>query len=76
MDQSLSAEDKLLFPDLMALIQLNYGSPASEQSAYHAANQSTWTATTAVVVSTTPAATTGRTVVVGFVAAADAGLRR
>ncbi|MDB5514789.1 MAG: hypothetical protein JWQ17_1547, partial [Tardiphaga sp.] len=51
------------------------GSPASEQSSHHAANQSTWTAAAAVV-STTAAATTGRTVVIGFVAAAEAGLRR
>jgi hypothetical protein len=45
------------------------GSPASEQSAHHAADQATGTAATAVMVSTTPAATTGRTVVV-------AGVRR
>jgi hypothetical protein len=50
-------------------------SPASEQSAHHAANQSTWTATTTVMVSTTPAATTGRTVVIGFVAAAQGRVR-
>ena len=49
------------------------GSPASEQSAHHAANQSTWTATTAVMAA---AATAGRTVVIGFVAAAKAGARR
>ena len=47
--------------------------PASEQSAHHAANQSTWTATTAVMAT---AATAGRTVVIGFVAAAKAGARR
>ena len=50
------------------------GSPASEQSAHHAANQSTWT--TAVMVNATPAATTGRMVVIGFVAAAEAGAGR
>jgi hypothetical protein len=50
------------------------GSPVSEQSAHHSANQSTWT-TAVVVVSATPAATTGRTVVIGFVAA-NAGARR
>ena len=49
------------------------GSPASKQSAHHAANQSTWPATTAVMA---PAATAGRTVVIGFVAAAKAGARR
>jgi len=48
------------------------GSPASEQSAHHAANQSTWTASAAVMVSTTPAAMSGRTVVIG----SDAGVRR
>jgi hypothetical protein len=49
-------------------------SPASE----HAADQAAWTATatTAVMVSTTPAATTGQMVVIGFVAAAGAGMRR
>jgi hypothetical protein len=52
------------------------GSPASEQSAHHAADQATWTATTAVMVSATPAATTGQMVVIGFVAAAGAGVRR
>ena len=52
------------------------GSPASEQSSHHAANQFTWTAAAAVMVSTTPAATTGRTVVIGFIAAAEAGVRR
>jgi hypothetical protein len=54
------------------------GSPASEQSAHHAADQATWTATaaTAVMVSTTLAATTGQMVVIGFVAAAVAGVRR
>ena len=49
------------------------GSPASEQSAHHAANQCTWTAATAVMAA---AATAGRTVVIGFVAAAKAGARR
>jgi hypothetical protein len=52
------------------------GSPASEQSAHHAADQATRTATTAVMVSTTPAATTGQTIAIGFVAAAVAGARR
>jgi hypothetical protein len=55
-----------------------FGSPASEQSAHHAADQAAWTATatTAVMVSTTPAAMTGQMVVIGFVAAAGAGVRR
>jgi hypothetical protein len=52
------------------------GSSTSEQSSHHAANQSTWTAAAAVMVSTAPAATTDRTVVIGSVAAADAGVRR
>src|SRR5258706_11576892 len=43
------------------------GSPASEQSAHHAADQATWTAATAVMVSTTPAATTGQIGVIGLV---------
>ncbi len=47
--------------------------PAPEQSAYHAANQPTWTATAAVVRSTS-ALMTGRTVAIGFVAATDAGV--
>ena len=51
------------------------GSPASEQSAHHAAYQATWAANTAVMVSTTPAATTGQMAVIGFVAAAGAGVR-
>jgi hypothetical protein len=46
------------------------GSPASEQSAHHAADQATWTAApAAVMVSTIPAATLG-------VAAAGVGARR
>ena len=49
------------------------GSPASEQSAHHAANQPTWTATAAVVVTST--VTTGRRGVIGFVAVNDAGVR-
>jgi len=54
------------------------GSPVSEQAPHHAADQSTWTATTAVTAS---AATTGGTVVTGFVVAAakvnaKAGARR
>jgi hypothetical protein len=61
--------------DVALMCRAFVGSPASEQSAHHAANQSTWTATTAVMVSTTPAATTGRTVVIRFVAAAEAGVR-
>jgi hypothetical protein len=49
-------------------------SPASEQSAHHAADQATWTsATTAVMVSTTSAATMGQIVVIGFVAGAGVG---
>ena len=44
-------------------------SPASEQSAHHAADQSDGAANTAVTVSPT-AATTGRTVAFGFVASA------
>src|ERR1700693_6212783 len=53
------------------------GSPASEQSAHHAADQATWTATTAVVVvSTSRAATMGQMVVIGIVAAAGVGVRR
>ena len=52
------------------------GSPAPEQSAHHSANQCTWTATTVVMATTTSAATTGRTVLIGFVAAAKAGARR
>jgi hypothetical protein len=54
------------------------GSPTSEQSAHHAADQASWTATAtpAVMVSTTPAATTGQMVVIGFVAAAGARVRR
>src|SRR5258708_14234039 len=55
--------------------QLKCGSPASEQSAHHAANQSAWTAT-AVMASTAPAVTTGRRVIIGCVAAADAGVCR
>jgi hypothetical protein len=47
------------------------GSPASEQSAY----QATWAANTAVMVSTTPAATARQIAVIGFVAAAGAGVR-
>jgi hypothetical protein len=42
------------------------GSPVSKQSAHHSAYQSTLT--TAVMVKPTPAATTGRTVFIGFVA--------
>src|SRR5882724_466736 len=45
------------------------GSPASEQSAYHAADQSNRAANTAVTASTA-AATTGRTVAIGFLASA------
>jgi len=52
------------------------GSPASEQSAHYAANQSTWTAIAAVMVSTTPTVTTGRTSFIGSVTAAGAGVRR
>ena len=52
------------------------GSPAPEQSAHDAADQCTRTATTVVMVNTTSAATTGRTVVIGFVAAAEAGAGR
>jgi hypothetical protein len=54
------------------------GSPVSEQPAHHAADQAAWTApaTTAVMVNTTRATTTGRMVVIGFVAAAGTGLRR
>jgi hypothetical protein len=51
------------------------GSPASEQSAHHAADQATRTATPAVMLSTTPAATMGQMAVIGFVAAAGAGVR-
>jgi hypothetical protein len=45
---------------------------------HHAADQATWTAiaTNAVMVNTTPAATTGQMVVIRFVAAAGAGVRR
>src|SRR4051794_28168261 len=50
------------------------GSPVSKQSAHHSAYQSTWT--TAVMVNPPPAATTGRTVVIGFVAIANTGARR
>ncbi len=53
-----------------------FGSPASEQSAHYAANQSTWTAIAAVMVSTTPTVTTGQTSFIGFVTAAGAGVRR
>jgi len=49
-------------------------SPASEQSAYYSANQCNWTASTVVMACAT-AATTGRPVVIGFVAAIKAGLR-
>jgi hypothetical protein len=45
------------------------GSPASEQSAHHTADQSNGAANTAVTVSPT-AATTGRTVAIGFLASA------
>lgn len=45
------------------------GSPASEQSAHYATNQSTWTATAAVMVSTAPTVTTGQTSFIGFVTA-------
>ena len=48
------------------------GSPVSEQAPHHAADQSTWTATTAVMA---PAAAAGRAVVNGFVAAIQAGAR-
>jgi hypothetical protein len=53
------------------------GSPASEQSAHHAADQTTWTATAtiAVMVSTTPATTMGQMVVIGIAAAARVGVR-
>src|SRR5580700_7524535 len=53
------------------------GSPVSEQPTHHAADQA-WTApaTASIMVSTTPAATTGRMVVIGFVAAAGTGVRR
>src|ERR1700722_3069282 len=52
------------------------GLPPSEQSAHHAADQADWTAnSTTVVVSTTPAATTGHMVVIELVAAAGTGVR-
>jgi hypothetical protein len=53
-----------------ALLIPRAGSPASEQSAHHAANQCSWTASAAVMA---PAAAAGRTVVIGFVATAKAG---
>ena len=49
-------------------------SPTSEQSPHHAANQSAGTAPAVLMVSTR--ATTGWTVVIGFVAAAEADMRR
>jgi hypothetical protein len=52
------------------------GSPASEQSAHDAANQSNWAATAAVMLSTTPIVTIGQTSFIGFVTAAGAGVRR
>ena len=53
------------------------GLPVSEQSAHHAADQATWTAPpTTVMVSTTPAATTGQMVIIELVAAAGTGVRR
>lgn len=50
--------------------------PASKQSADHATDQSTRTAATVVTVSSMAAGTTGRAVIIGLVAAADAGVRR
>src|SRR5258708_1102288 len=50
------------------------GSPASEQSAHHAADHANWTADTAVMAST--AATTGRRGFSGFVAGAGTRARR
>ena len=51
-------------------------SPASEQPADYAADQSTWTATAAMTMSTAPAAMMGRMLVIGFTAAAEIGVRR
>jgi hypothetical protein len=48
----------------------------SEQSAHHAADQATGTATTAMMVSATPAATMARMVIIGIIAAAGVGVRR
>jgi len=42
------------------------GSPASEQSAHHAANQSNWTANPAVMMRTTAATTADRLVAIDF----------
>jgi hypothetical protein len=52
------------------------GSPASEKSAHHAADEATRTAATAVMVRTTSVTTTGPMVVIGFFDAAGAGVRR
>ena len=46
------------------------GLPASEQSAHHAADQSDWTAATAVMMNATAATTAGRTVAIDFVTGA------
>ena len=51
-------------------------SPASEQSADYAADQSTWTATAAMTMSTAPAAMMGRMLVIGLAAAAGIGVCR
>jgi hypothetical protein len=53
------------------------GSPASEQSAHHAAYQTAGATTTAAVMTgATPAATTGQMLVIGIVVAAGTGVRR
>jgi hypothetical protein len=52
------------------------GSPASEQSAHHAADQADWTAATAVMVSTAAATTAGRRGFTGFAAGAGTRARR
>src|SRR6266851_1867331 len=52
------------------------GSPASEQSAHHAAYQANWTADTAVMASTAAATTAGRRGFSGFAAGAGTRARR
>src|ERR1700731_2177540 len=53
-----------------------FGSPASEQSTHHAADQATWTATAPVMARTSSAARMARMAVTGIVTAAGVGVRR
>jgi hypothetical protein len=65
----LSLPFRAHFFDAAIMRRTFVGSPASEQSANHAADQANGSAAAAVMVSTA-APTTGRTVIIGFVAGA------